>query len=280
MALAIERGFTSIEEGQVHYRVCGDRSLPPLIMFHASPGSSYSVMPLMAELGKARRVIAIDTLGNGDSAAPRGEAPDIAYFADAHGRAIKSMGIDSADIYGTHTGAAICIEVAIAYPKLVKQIIMDGISLFDSKTKDTLMGGGHAPEIKADLAGTQLLQIWTMVRDAHLFWPWWNRVNERRRNRALPSADQLHEEVLELLKAWRTYHKSYRAALLHPRRERLPHVRHRTLVACSPTDPLVTYVNEAVSLLKDAKGLITPGEETPQDIVATAKLMSEFLNNG
>lgn len=280
MALAIERGFITIEEGQVHYRAYGDRSLPTLVMFHASPGSSYSIMPLMGELGRVRRVVAIDTLGNGDSAPPRGDAPDIAYFADAHARAMIALGIESADVYGTHTGAAICAEVAIARPKLVKKIVMDGVSLFDGKMQDVLMGGGHAPEIKADLAGTQLLQIWTMVRDAHLFWPWWNRVNERRRNKGLPPPDQLHEEVLEMLKAWRTYHKSYRAALLYPKRERFPLVHHRTLVACSPTDPLIKYVDAVVGLLQDAKGLVTPGEDTPEDLVKTGKLMAEFLNNG
>ncbi|MCC6172481.1 MAG: alpha/beta hydrolase, partial [Gammaproteobacteria bacterium] len=59
----IERAFVSLREGQVHLR----RSLgpapgdaPPLWMIHASPASSVSLLGLMQELGRTRRVIAPD----------------------------------------------------------------------------------------------------------------------------------------------------------------------------------------------------------------------------
>jgi pimeloyl-ACP methyl ester carboxylesterase len=82
----IERAFVSIEEGQIHLRrlAGSDAGAPPLLLFHASPSSSWSMQGLMralAEAGCRQTLIAPDTLGNGVSPGPRPDAPDIAYFA-------------------------------------------------------------------------------------------------------------------------------------------------------------------------------------------------------
>lgn len=280
MADPIRRQFVSIEEGQVHYRECGDPSRPVLVMFHASPGSSWNLSPLIEALGQHRRVIALDTLGNGDSAPPRPAEPDIAYYAGAHVRALDALGIGSFDLYGTHTGAAICMEVSIAQPARVRRIVMDGVSLFDPKMRDSMMDNNHAPALQADHFGTQMLRAFTMVRDAHLFWPWWNHTPERRRDRGLPDADYLHCEAVEVLKAWRTYHKSYRTALTYPKHERLPLVTSHTLVASSPTDPLRRFIEAVVALMPNARGLVTEGEDTPAALAATARTMVDFLDRG
>lgn len=274
--MEMQRGFVSIDEGQAHFRTCGSPSLPALVMFHKAPGSSYSLLPLMEELGRYRRVIAIDTLGNGDSSAPSLDEPDIAYFADAHVRCLDALGIGRTDIYGAHTGAAICAEISISHPERVGSIIMDGVSLFDAATQQMLLRS-QAPEMSTDLSGAQLMMAWSMVRDSYLFWPWWDRSKERRRDKGLPSADMLHQEVVEVLKTLRTYHKSYRAALTYPKAERLPLVSHRTLVTCSPNDTLRRFLDPVVALIPHARALVTAGDETPDSLKATAKSMAEFL---
>ncbi len=278
MTTPIRRNFVTVREGQVHYRDCGDRAKPVLIMFHASPGSSWSLVPLMTELARSRYVIALDTLGNGDSAAPERDEPDIAYFADAHVRALREIGVDNGDFYGTHTGAAICAEVSISHPHMVRRLVMDGVSLFDPKTRDSMLANNHAPALSPDHAGTQLLHAWTMIRDAHLFWPWWNRVPDQRRDRGLPSAEYLHGEVVEVLKALTTYHKSYRTALAYPKRDRLPLVRHETLVASSPTDPLLRFVEDVVAIMPNAQSCITAGQDLPDQLASTARSMIAFLS--
>lgn len=276
----ILRGFVSIDEGQVHYRYCGDASMPALVMFHKAPGSSYSLKPLMSELGRHRRVIALDMLGNGDSAPPAVETPDIAYYTDAHVRCLDALGIDVADIYGAHTGAAICAEMAIRHPRRVSRIIMDGVSLFDEKTQRLLLEGGQAPEIRPDLSGTHFLIAWSMVRDSYLFWPWWNRTKERRRDKGLPTAEWLHDEVMEVLKALPTFHKSYRAALRYPKQERLPLVQHRTLVSCGPADTLRQYLEAVVAIMPNARSEVTAGEDDPNAVAETARSMAAFLEAG
>jgi pimeloyl-ACP methyl ester carboxylesterase len=280
MSHGIRRHFVDVREGQVHYRDCGDPANPVLAMFHASPGSSWSLSPLITELAKSRYVLALDTLGNGDSSPPEGDEPDVAYFADAHVRALQAIGVQSCDFYGTHTGAAICAEVSISHPHMVRRLVMDGVSLFDPKMRDSMLSNNHAPALSPDHAGSQLLRAWTLIRDAHLFWPWWNRVPAQRRDRGLPSADYLHAEVVEVLKALTTYHKSYRTALSYPKRERLPLVRHPTLVASSPTDPLLRFVEDVVAILPNGRPCITAGEDGPDQLAATAGAMLAFLNHG
>eukprot|EP00456_Euglypha_rotunda_P017537 TRINITY_DN16032_c0_g1_i1.p3 TRINITY_DN16032_c0_g1~~TRINITY_DN16032_c0_g1_i1.p3 ORF type:complete len:122 (-),score=28.21 TRINITY_DN16032_c0_g1_i1:11-376(-) len=98
--MEIERGFVRIAEGQMHLRrtVPMDDTRPPLVLLHPSPGSSIQLVPLMEALvaADAPPLIALDTLGNGDSAAPASEAPDIAYFADAALRALDALEIGRA----------------------------------------------------------------------------------------------------------------------------------------------------------------------------------------
>ena len=93
----IERAFVTLTEGQMHLRrITGaDPKARPLLLFHASPSSSWGLQGLMQALVEAGRrgpIIAPDTLGNGDSARPAGEHPDIAYFADSMRRLIDALG--------------------------------------------------------------------------------------------------------------------------------------------------------------------------------------------
>src|SRR6185437_12340603 len=213
MSAEIRRGFVDLAEGQAHYRCCGDPGLSPLVMFHGSPGSSYSLMPLMRHLAAGRRVIAIDTAGNGDSTPTPQAEPEIGDLAEVHWSAIAALGLGPVDLYGYHTGAAICTELSIRHHDGIRRIVMDGLSAFDPSESGDLLTHDHAPEIPVDLGGSQLMAAWTMVRDAHLFWPWWDRRADHRRNLGLPSAEYLHGEVIEVLKACRTYFRSYRAAL-------------------------------------------------------------------
>lgn len=277
MTTEIRRGFVDLAEGQAHYRTCGDHNLPPLVMFHGSPGSSYSLVPLMRHLAAGRRVVAIDTLGNGDSSPTAMTEPEIADLADAHWRAIAGLGLRHVDLYGYHTGAAICAELSIRHGDGIRRIVLDGVSVFDPSDSSDLLTHDHAPDILVDLDGTQLMAAWSMVRDAHLFWPWWDRRADHRRALGLPSAEYLHGEVIEVLKACRTYFRSYRAALRYPKRQKLPQIRNPVLVTACPTDQLFGHMEAAAALIPDARKAVSPERGSEADLAATARLMLDFL---
>ena len=77
----IRRAFADLPTRQVHYRRAGEG--PPLLMIHASPGSSKQLEGKITALAATRSVIAPDTPGNGDSTPLLVAAPEMADYAAA-----------------------------------------------------------------------------------------------------------------------------------------------------------------------------------------------------
>jgi pimeloyl-ACP methyl ester carboxylesterase len=221
----IDRAFVRIEEGQVHLRRCGaPGTARPLVMLHASPGSSRgleALMRAMAALPGAPELIAPDTLGNGDSAPPLVPDPDIAWFAQSLIRVLDALGLDKVDLYGTHTGARTACEAAAAYPDRVGRVIFDGIGDYAPEMRDLLVER-YAPEVTPDDYGTQFIWAFHFVRDQALHFPHFLRDPAHRlTTRAVPDADSLHASVVEVLKGLGSYHKPYRAAFRYEAASRL-----------------------------------------------------------
>ena len=276
----IERAFVTIREGQVHLRrsVGSPTGRLPLWMVHASPASSITVVSLMRELGAQRAVIAPDTLGNGDSAPPAPAAPDIAYYADSSLRVMDALGIERADLYGSHTGAHIVTEMAIARPDRFGRVILDGIGMFSPQDKQDHLA--HYTRVMApDFYGSQFHWAWHFVRDQAWFFPHYRQDAQHLRGIAPPSADTLHDVTVEVLKSIRTYHLAYRAAFAHPDRERLKLLRHRTLSMADIEDPLRAGVAEAASLLPDACQRIFESAREG-GMAGKAALLARFLDSG
>ena len=280
----IERGFVTIREGQVHYRHVAGPSTPaaamspPLWMIHASPASSISLRSLMSQLAAGRRVIAPDTLGNGDSAAATVAEPDIAYYADSSWRVMDGLGIETADLYGSHTGAHIVMEMAISKPTRVRRMILDGIAMFDASEKREYLAH-YAPAKIPDETGAQFHWALQFVRDQAWFFPYFHRDVQHNRAQGAPAAETLHLTTVEVLKALKTYHLAYRAAFAHDDRGRLPLVKVPTLVMADASDPLAKGVPLAASLLKDSKSWIfhAHGDKA---VAHKAKALAEFLDTG
>lgn len=278
--MQIERDFVSIREGQVHYRRSAQpASGKPLWMLHASPASSLSLLPLMRELAATRPVIAPDTLGNGDSAPPAVETPDAVYYAEASLRAMDAMGVEQVDLYGSHTGAHIAVEIALAQPQRIGRMILDGIGMFDDADKADYLAN-YAPAIEPDAFGTQFHWAWHFVRDQGWFFPYFRRDAAHLRGLDAPSVDALHQTTVEVLKSIRTYHLAYRAAFAHPDRERLPRVRVPTLVTADSADPLKAGVAKAAALLPGSSHVILEGEGSAAGRRHKAAVLAHFLDTG
>ena len=81
--MLVRRRFMDMPFGQIHYREAGTSDLPPLMLLHASPGSSKQLEFLIEKLGQQFHVIAPDTMGNGDSTPANQEQPEIIDYANA-----------------------------------------------------------------------------------------------------------------------------------------------------------------------------------------------------
>ena len=121
----IRKCFVDIPDGQVFYRAGG--SGEPILFLHQSPMSSDEFLDILAILAKDYRVLAMDTMGYGNSDTPSHEY-EIVDFARSVINFLNALGIQKASIVGHHTGASIAAEVAAAYPERVDKLMLSGLA--------------------------------------------------------------------------------------------------------------------------------------------------------
>ncbi|MFL2769907.1 MAG: alpha/beta hydrolase [Rhodospirillaceae bacterium] len=236
--MEIDRAFIRLEEGLVHIRTCGkeDGDHLPVYIAHPSPASARGMEPIIKLFGKTRRVIAPDTLGNGDSAPPLEDKPEIEYFADSVIRLMDAMNIEKVDFYGSHTGGRIGCELATKYPSRFRRVVLDGIVEYDSELKAQIIEN-YAPAIEPDEHGGHLLWAFNFVRDQAFFFPYFMRDPEHAMKNPGRTPEHLHAHTVDVLKGLTTYHKPYLAAFRYPARSRMPLIKTQTLVMAGESDP-------------------------------------------
>lgn len=273
----IERDFVWLDEGQVHLRrvAGGETDAPPIFLLHASPSSSRGLEGLAKALGAAgRNVIAPDTLGNGDSAAPGVADPDIGYFADSVLRLADALGIERFDVYGAHTGARTACELAAIAPDRVRAAILDGIKEYDEATRELILAN-YAPRREPDDHGTHLVWAFHFTRDQAIYFPHFQRDPEHRLPGFMPSARALHDATLDVLKALDTYALPYLAAFRYRPLERLPLIERPVLFLKAERE--LAVLNAAID---EAAALCRRGEvaAVASDAEAKAQAIDAFLD--
>jgi pimeloyl-ACP methyl ester carboxylesterase len=274
----VERGFLSVGARRVHYRRQG--AGPPLVMLHGSPGDGELLAEEMAAAAGAFTCFALDTPGFGRSDALPGETLTVRDLAAATAEAMGALGLPPCRIYGTHTGAAIAIELGAAFPDRVTGLVLDGLPVFTPEETQVLLGGTFAPMI-ADPLGGHLTATWVRFRDQFTWFPWFSRDVTRLNPVDRPTPQEIELWVGMFYKACRTYGPAYRAAcsygrgayeaaqalrastvfmasaedMLFPHLDRLPPLREGQAIVRLPYDPAAKP--EAIAEL--AAGL--PGEE-------------------
>jgi pimeloyl-ACP methyl ester carboxylesterase len=251
----IDRGFVRIDAGQVHYREAGRSGANgplPLYLAHAGPGSSRGLEGLIADLGLTRHAIAPDMLGNGDSDPPAMSPTTVADYVEHAVGVMDAIGLRRVDFYGSHTGAQIGVELAVAHPGRVRRLVIDGLPLFSPQLKSQLLAR-YAPAIAPDDHGGQLAWAWTFVRDQTFHFPYYARDPEHRlANTTAPPAGALHDAVVDVLRSLRTYHLAYQAAFSQDVAALLPRLKTPTLVMGAETDPLSVYLDDVAAMIPNA----------------------------
>lgn len=274
----IERAFVRLDEGQLHLRrlAAADPAHVPVLLLHASPASSWFMQDLMLALRSAGclgEIIAPDTLGNGDSVAPQGDAPDIAYFAGSMDRLCAALGLGAVHVYGTHTGARIACELAAAFPQRVARLVLDGITEYDDALREAVIAN-YTPVVEPDEYGRHLIWAFNFCRDQALFFPHFMKDAEHRLAVPMPPPHVLHRITLDVLKALDTYPKPYIAAFRYRAFERMALIAAPTLLLKPATELalLNASVQAALERLQDGHEAATSG--VPQD---KAAVMARFL---
>ncbi len=115
--------FTEVEGLRVQFRVRGGAGGEPLLMLHGWGGSSLSFMSAASLLEERYRTLAPDLPGFGFSEAPP-EAWGSADYARVIAELPKSAGYESVNVIGHSFGGKVALELAAAYPGLVKKLVI------------------------------------------------------------------------------------------------------------------------------------------------------------
>jgi pimeloyl-ACP methyl ester carboxylesterase len=258
----IKRAYIDIPEGQVHYQAAG--SGEPILLLHQTPQSADEYVHLIPILAKDYHVIAMDTLGYGNSDPPPRQY-EIADYARSVVSFLQALGITKTHILGHHTGASIAVELAAAYPDLVDKLILFGCPNFNPElVQQYLDDPGFQPmQIKKD--GSHASAIWQ-----HLL-------------SVLPDADPkvLHFLFTNHMIVAERFEQGFIAAFRYVSTERLPLIKSPTLLICGDEDLVYEQFESVRELIPRCQPKIIKGSEIfPIEMAeALAKEVLDFLKS-
>ena len=145
------------------------------------------------------------------------------------------------DLYGSHTGATLALDFAHRHPRRVNRLILNAPGLYTADERADL-AGNYTPSLEPEWDGSHLVRAWAMRRDMLLFWPWYRRTPESRRVADMPSADGLHDKVVDMLRAGPLYRLLYQASFRYDPTEALARLATPTLIMVGPGDPLAGHL--------------------------------------
>jgi pimeloyl-ACP methyl ester carboxylesterase len=193
----------------VHYRRAGQG--PPVVMLHGSPGDSQMLLEEIEACAAEFTVFALDTAGFGFSDALPGDVLTVRDLARATVAAMEALGLPACPVYGTHTGAAIAIEIGVGWPERVSGLVMEGLPAFTEAEIEALFGGYFAPMVP-DALGGHFVSTWMRFRDQFTWFPWSSRDVRRLNAVDRPDAAAIDLWTSMFYRSCKTYRPAYRAA--------------------------------------------------------------------
>jgi pimeloyl-ACP methyl ester carboxylesterase len=208
----IKRRFISVDGRRVHYRKMGKG--PPVLMLHASPANSTMVLAEMAAAAPHFTCYAFDTPGFGDSDPLAGEQLTVADLAAATAAAMRALGLPPCPVFGTHTGAAVALELGVGWPEQVSGLVLDGLPAFTDDEIASLFEDYFA-SFQADPLGAHFTSIWVRFRDQFTWFPWTKRHVSRLNAIDRPTPEDIQFWVMMYNDCRKTFMPAYRAACFY-----------------------------------------------------------------
>ena len=208
----IRRRFLQAGTRRVHYLRAGEG--PPAVLVHSSPANAFLLRNEIEFLSSSYTVFAFDTPGFGLSAPLPAQTITVEDLADALAETLSAIGMPPCPIFGTHTGAAIALEIAVRHPSRVTGVVLDGVPVFTKAECESLFGDYFRALPVTDLGG-QYSAAWTRFRDQSIWFPWSARRPDHLNGYDLGTQESTHLWTSMYFAAADTYAPAYKAALLH-----------------------------------------------------------------
>ncbi|MFM6828952.1 MAG: alpha/beta fold hydrolase [Novosphingobium sp.] len=204
----VRRAFLAVGDRQVHYRSIG--SGPPALFIHSSPTNSSFVLDDMRAQADRYCCFAFDTPGFGLSDPLPFVELEVADLADAIVEAMDALGLPPLPVFGTHSGAAIALELGYRHPGRVTGLVLDGVPIFTREEVAPLQNNYFAPLV-VDPLGGHFSATWTRFRDQSMWFPWCDKRPENLNEYDLGTPESLHNWTQMFFAAAAHYKPAYYA---------------------------------------------------------------------
>ncbi len=258
--MLIHKQYMPTPQGQLHMRLAGRPSAPPLLLLHQTPSSSVMFEQVMGQLADDYWLIAPDLPGFGNSFVPN-QPLSVAAWATAVCHMLSSLNITHCCLFGHHTGAAVAVQIAYKRPSLIHKLILSGPPLLDETTKQRLRIS--LPQNKLAESGDFLLAAWQRIRH---------------KDAGAPLDLILRETLLGLALNGR-YHEAYEAVFSHDFAGQLATLTCPILLLAGEHDSLIHSLDPAHDLAPNSKMQRIPNAGTyicDQQPEVVAELIRSF----
>lgn len=273
--------YIETSAGRAHLRRAGSAG-PPVLVLATGGGSSAQFAPVLSGLAQTRTAVAIDYFGNGLSDA-LDRVPTVATLAAEAFAVADALGWDTFQVWGSHTGACVALEMTIMAPERITKGVFEAPVMVTPEFRDDVLAN-YFPDFAPDKFGLHLQHVWNWRRDMFFYWPWYRVEQASARAIGIPTAEDLHLYCVGILESGTTYDGAYRAGFSYDTWSRLPELRRPAILTAGPHDMLANALEDAAALVPDALLQIVPTPTTvwwpdPEPAAAeqTLQIYRDFL---
>lgn len=169
------------------------------------------MQPLIDLLRPHVTVYAPDTPGYGQSDPLPQPAKDLQPYIEWLAAFMAELGLESAGIHGSATGAQMAIQFARTYPNKSRFVILENAVHFTEAEREDILRH-YFPDMSPQEDGSHLMLAWKMAKGLFRQFPWYDDRAEARVSAAQTPAALVHTTALAYLHSGVDYARAYKAA--------------------------------------------------------------------
>lgn len=199
------------------------------------------VMPILAERGAD--VLAVDLLGYGRSD-PRPSQWSMTDWATNVAEVLESLQFKNCTVIGGHSASCVATELAIHFPQLVNEVVLDGCPLLTAQLRATFKAMQQASRPMPQANGAHETLVYRTVRTTYEHYlPGFTETPE--------SLELLWPAMIDYLET--DFISSASISAEYDLEQRLPLIRQPLMLLTAETDTLVGSFDRVCALRPDAK---------------------------
>jgi pimeloyl-ACP methyl ester carboxylesterase len=259
----IERVFVGTRFGRIHAAIAGHGF--PVLLLHQTPRSWDEYRDVLPRLGRDFRVIAMDTLGFGDSASLPDGSASIETWAQGALALLDGLGQKEFAVAGHHTGAVVALELAAVVPDRVRALVLSACPFVDAPRREKHHGMRVIDDVEIRADGAHITELWGRRQP---FYP-------------AGDTDLLRRFMIDALRAGPMAAEGHRVVNRYRMEDRVGQIRCPSLVIDPAGDPhahpAAPRVANAIagSVLREVAGGMVPLPDQMPDIFAD--LVHDFV---